>query len=504
VLLARLGIVVGALLLPVLLFEVLLRTAGPVLPGNYETDAWLVRHPVYGHYHPPSFRAWMKRDEFTTLIQTNEAGQRGRSVPIEKPAGTFRILVLGDSFVEAYQVAERERFIARLEDELNDGGPVRYEVIDGGCGGWGTAQEYLYWHEEGHAYTPDLVLMAFFVGNDVGDNSLELQLGGRRELALKPYLVPLRDGSLELVHPNPPPPSAGARVAEALRHRSAAYNFVESGVLQKLGQTDLQASLRTLDALERPRYQGNEVYRTRLNDRWEEGWEITEQLVDMLEDEVSAAGGRFAVVIVPTRAQVNDQAWRGIAGGDGGRRAGLDRMFPNSQLKEIADRVGVPLLDLVPPLRDADKAGGPPLYYESDQHWTAAGHAVAAQAIASFLWSRTFCPRRPTPASAGKSRGRVPTGCGHVRGLVPGGASRRGPLPRSSGCRRSRRRDRRSRRTSWRPDRPSCPPESMPPRGSTYRDDLADGDICQSGLANLHRTFTATLAGPRLTERVGS
>jgi len=400
VLVPRLALVCAALLLPILLFEVVLRALGPVLPGNYDTGAWLVRHPVYGHYHPTDFRGWIKRDEFTQLMQTNSVGQRGRSVPVEKASGTFRILVLGDSFVEAYQVAERERFIARLEDELNASGATRFEVIDGGCGGWGTAQEYLYWQHEGRAYQPDLVLLAFFVGNDVGDNSVELQLNGHRELALKPYFVPGAGGALELLQPDPPAPSAGERLAEALRRRSAAYNFVESGVLQKLGQADLWASWRTLDALERPRYQGNEVYKTRLNDRWESAWDVTEQLVDMLEAGVTSSDSRLGVVIVPTRAQVNDQAWRGIAGGDGGRRAGLDRTFPTTQLKGITDRVGVSLLDLVPALRSAEQTGSPPLYYERDQHWTAAGHAVAARAIADFLWSEELIPP-PTHTAGG-------------------------------------------------------------------------------------------------------
>jgi hypothetical protein len=390
--LARLALIGFALLLPLLFLEVVFRVAGPILPGNYDTGAWLTRHPIYGHYHPASFRGWIKRDEFTQLMQTNEVGQRGRSIPIEKPPGTFRILVLGDSFVEAYQVAERERFLARLEEQLNLNSPIRFEVIDGGCGGWGTAQEYLYWQHEGRAYQPDLVLLAVFVGNDVGDNSLELQLGGRRELALKPYYVPQRDGSLELLMPNPPSPSVPERTAEILRQRSAAYNFLESGVLQKLELGDLWASWRTLDALEKPRYQGNEVYKTRLNDRWESAWDVTDRLINMLSTDVTSTGGHLGVVIVPTRAQVNDQAWRGIAGGDGGRRAGLDRAFPNTQLRAIADRAGAPLLDLVPSLRAADRAGSPPLYYESDQHWTAAGHAVAAQAIAQFVRSEGLVP----------------------------------------------------------------------------------------------------------------
>src|SRR5581483_5110177 len=167
------------------------------------------------------------------------------------------------------------------------------------------------------------------------------------------------------------------RAAEVMRGHSTAYNLFESGMMQKLELGDLWTSWRTLDALERPRYQGNEVYRTRLNDRWEAAWKITDQLIGMLSADVGSAGSRFGVVIVPTRAQVNDQAWRGIAGSDGGRRAGLDRMFPNAHLRSIADRAGAPLLDLVPPLREAIAAGVAPLYYEQDQHWTAAGHAVA-------------------------------------------------------------------------------------------------------------------------------
>ena len=386
----RIGLILTAFLLPLLALEALFRVDGPFLPGNYDTGIRLVRHPVYGHYHPPDHQLWIQRDEFTTHIQTNAAGQRGRSIPVEKPPGTFRILVLGDSFVEAEQVHEHERFIRQLEAILNaqvggPGGPTRYEVVDGGCGGWGTAQELLYLREQGLAYQPDLVLLAFFVGNDVGDNSIELALDGKREFAIKPYYVPRPDGTLELLHPNPPAPGVLGHVANVLRLHSTAYNFLESGVLRKLGRDDLLSAWRTLDALERPRYQGNLVYRTRLTDDWRSGWAITDALLGMVRDEAVQHGSRFGLVLVPTRGQVSDEAWRGIAGRDGGRQAGLDRTFPNSQLQKIAARLSTPFLDLVPPLRAALGEGQGPLYYDNDQHWTAAGHAVAAQAIGRFL-----------------------------------------------------------------------------------------------------------------------
>ena len=105
----------------------------------------------------------------------------------------------------------------------------------------------------------------------------------------------------------------------------------------------------------------------------------------MVRDEAVQHGARFGLVMVPTRGQASTQAWRGIAGGPEDQRRGLDRSFPNSQLQKIAARLDAPFLDLVPPLRAADSQDQGFLYYERDQHWTAAGHAVAAQAVATFL-----------------------------------------------------------------------------------------------------------------------
>jgi hypothetical protein len=388
-------LVVASLLLPLLVIEVVLRVWGPVLPGNYNTGAHLVRHPRYGHYHPPNYSGWIKRDEYVVQIRTNPAGQRGPSVPLERSPGVYRILVLGDSFVEAAQVAERGRFLARLDEILNPSdGPHRFELIDGSSGGWGTAQEYLYLQDEGPRYRPDLVLLAFFVGNDVANNSLDLELDGRREFALKPYYRRGQDGRLELLEPRPPPPTALEQAGFFLRDRSAVYNMVESGVLQKLSLDDLWASWRDLDALVDPRYRGTELYRARMDGRWREAWAITDTLIGMVKDEALAQGSRFALVVVPTRVQVSRQAWRGLAGRDEGRAQGLDPTQPNTLLAGVAMRTSTPLLDLLPIFRTHAAVGGEPLYFERDQHWTAAGHALAAQAIADFLRLERLVPEQ--------------------------------------------------------------------------------------------------------------
>jgi hypothetical protein len=57
---------------------------------------------------------------------------------------------------------------------------------------------------------------------------------------------------------------------------------------------------------------------------------------------------------------------------------------PTDQLGAILNRIGVPYINLLPPFEVAFKQN-PRLYYEFDKHWTAAGHAVAAQAISQAL-----------------------------------------------------------------------------------------------------------------------
>jgi hypothetical protein len=387
--LLRLTLVVLALLLPLALLEAAFRLAGPFIPGNYDTGAYLTRHPRYGHYHPANYSGWIKRDEYVVHVQTNAERQRGPAIPFERTPGTFRILVLGDSFVEAVQVAEHERFVDQLRESLNaSGGPIRYEVIDGGCGGWGAVQQLLYLQHEGPRYQPDLVLLAFFVGNDVHNNSLELELEGNANAALKPYFERQPGGELRLLEPSPPAPTFWEGVGFALRERSALYNVVESGVMQKLSLDDLWASVRDLDGQVELSIRETEVYGTRLDARWRAAWAMTDTLLGRIATEATGQGARFGMMIVPTRAQVVPDAWRDMTGSNEGRDRAFDPMQPNTMLAGIAGRTSTPLLDLTPAFREeARRRDSAPLYFARDQHWTAAGHDLAARELAAWLTS---------------------------------------------------------------------------------------------------------------------
>jgi hypothetical protein len=113
---------------------------------------------------------------------------------------------------------------------------------------------------------------------------------------------------------------------------------------------------------------------------------LTDTLLGRIGTEASSQSAKFGLVIVPTRAQVVPDAWREMTGSAEGRDRAFDPMQPNTMLTGITGRTGTPLLDLTPGFREeARRRGSAPLYFARDQHWTAAGHQLAARQLADWL-----------------------------------------------------------------------------------------------------------------------
>ena len=108
--------------------------------------------------------------EFNLVARYNSKGLNDYEYDYEKPENTIRILVFGDSFVEAVQVERKENFCKVLEGSLNSLGlNKKYEVINMGVSAYSPILEYTYLKEEGLKYKPDMVILCFFV-NDVHDD----------------------------------------------------------------------------------------------------------------------------------------------------------------------------------------------------------------------------------------------------------------------------------------------------------------------------------------------
>lgn len=148
-LLTRLSLIVVGILLAGIVLEVGLRFAGFQTSSTHSKE-YTRYHPVFGWEKIPHGGGWFHRPEYRTYVRFNSKGLRDREYPYEKGAGTFRILILGDSFVEGYSVDADDLVSEVLEMELKKARlGMQVEVINGGTSGYSTDQEFLFYREEG-------------------------------------------------------------------------------------------------------------------------------------------------------------------------------------------------------------------------------------------------------------------------------------------------------------------------------------------------------------------
>jgi hypothetical protein len=407
-------LILFGVLLAIGVLEIFVRVTGKTPPSGEPAFFWQ-DDERFGWFHTPGARGYYFNPpgEYNAWAEVNSAGFIDREYAQEKPGGVYRILVLGDSFTEGLRVPMDAAFHSILEEELNAAGK-QVEVINAGVAGWGTDQALLFYQEVGRAYQPDMVLLAFFPGNDIMNNAIALEsknFGAVR----KPYFL-LEDDHLTL-HNQPvgsessfaEPGEAGsaphlipehpplAFLRPVLNH-SAFYRYfiprlrvIAPGLALKLAQWGLiEPGSETRNA-----EQGDDyipiaygIYKVPLAPSWQEGWRITQALLAQFKSDVEADGGTLRVVVIPDQIQVEPAAWSHILQSYPAMQTyDWDLDQPNRRLAEILDAQQTPYLDLLPRFRAWD---GPPLFFPIDGHWTERGHRLAGESL--FQWLKEDIP----------------------------------------------------------------------------------------------------------------
>ncbi|HXO19587.1 MAG TPA: SGNH/GDSL hydrolase family protein [Thermoanaerobaculia bacterium] len=376
------------------LAEAALRLAGISYPNFYRPD------PERGWSLQPGAEGWWRK-EGSAPVRINSDGLRDREHALAKPPGTVRIAVLGDSCAEALQVPVEATFWHLLEARLAAcptcrtlaGRPV--EVLNFGVSGYGTAQELLTLRGQVWKYRPDIVLLAFYTGNDVRNNERALE-----QDPLRPYFVLAAS----------PGSSAGPRLTldDSFR-RSSGYELRRSGPARLLygvfnRSRLLQLAKRAKSALDdrvgawkarrvttQPIEElglDNAVYSPPATPEWRAAWEVTEAMLREMSAEVRAKGARFGIVTLSDGIQVHPDPARRRAFE---RQLGLTTLFyPDERIREVGKAAGIPVLNLAPALAEyAARTGrflhGFPNTAPGEGHWNAEGHRQASRLMAPWL-----------------------------------------------------------------------------------------------------------------------
>lgn len=149
----------------------------------------------YGEYTTRRLRPntvfWHTSIDGSWKFETNNQGYRDESdFTYRKDPETLRIVVLGDSHTEGFEVHQDRTYAAVLENYLKKR-DIRTEVYNMGVSGFGSDEELILLENEVVKYKPDIVILGFFA-NDYEDNLKTGLFGfkGNRLIAKKMEHIP--------------------------------------------------------------------------------------------------------------------------------------------------------------------------------------------------------------------------------------------------------------------------------------------------------------------------
>jgi lysophospholipase L1-like esterase len=321
---------------------------------------------------------------YDNIIEYNGKGYRGPEVPYEKPDDVYRILIMGDSFVEAIQVPYEQTFQAQLQERLSehDTADRRYEVVAMGRTGWGTVHETVYYQVEGYKYNADLVILMFYI-NDVADNFPRFFYPNVNntnfDFVFGQDSIQILDTNEEPLPPNRPRLLYNA-LPEFLKQSKLARLFIRMAdppiPVQTPGGVMTRVHPQFYIYVSDPPVEG-----------YDDGWDKTADALDILANSVEENGGQLAVVpiflgqdmvtSVSNWFPAMTEGWQWDAG------------LPDQMLAQIFEGSDVMLWPTRPYFEAyADEVGGEVynlLYLPEDGHFNALGHEATYEAVYGWL-----------------------------------------------------------------------------------------------------------------------
>lgn len=355
--LAAVGAVLAvSCLVALLLAEFLIRIAAPQQLIQIRPDLWQPMDSI-GWARRPNIAVQINTGERTVDVITDREGYRvGQVGRREAPT---KILLLGDSFIEALQV-EHEQTVAHLvETAVSErlGKPVA--VRNAGVAGWNPNHYRLRAKQLLSRDTFALVIVALYVANDAVTYRWDT-IPPRAPTARRSFRLPRSASWKELVQ------AMLAPVNDGLETRSHLY------ILAKNQLSTLRMRLgMTADYLP-PEYLRTEAS----SPRWR-------NVADLSRDLARDAWARrvpVLFVLIPERIQVYPEDFQRYLLGFGVDSSTVDVDQPSRLLLRELTADSLRVVDALPAMRAA-ATSRPRLYGTVDQHLSAEGHRALSEVM---------------------------------------------------------------------------------------------------------------------------
>ena len=364
--------------------EFFVRIVRPISTVEYRIDSDL------GELLVPNQRTRWVNEDVDVSIFTNSAGFHDVEHALKKPNNVYRIVVLGDSFVEGLQVPIEDCFTQVLEQYLVDGiGSKRVEVINMGISGTGPAQYYHLLKMKGLTYKPDLVLMAVLPDNDFRDSYPDLS-----GAVTKPFYLLNSDETLRYV---PPQASGFGLTLKSFLRKSALMVLFRQSIaslsienwLARLGLLAPASGLKPTPALKKTTSSMIPldwyVYLADPPAPWPKAYEVTLRMIRESKYLAARHGAEFVVMLIGTVANVEDRWGEALRNYPGAEELQWDFDRPFRTIKELGKQSGFEVINPVELFKKDFQTHGISHSWPHDGHWNPRGHRLAAEIATSYL-----------------------------------------------------------------------------------------------------------------------
>lgn len=348
---------------------------------NPQIRSFLQPDPVIGTKHIPNLTLKENNSCIQAVSRFNNEGMRDIDHTIEKPEGTYRIAVIGDSYVEAMQVNLEDTFFSQLASNLQNKGK-NVEVLSFGVGGFGTAQEYLLLRDYALKYSPDLVIVSFFSANDIRNNSYALEKNSDMPYAhlnengtvefddfkisedyLRKYNSPLRTLVFDNLHT--------ARFLYRLSSKSMLYR----NLLAKLSlHTEAKGTEDSTDS--------DAIYFGNWPEEWEKSWDLTQALILEMKKESEKHGADFMIFSLSNPEQISTELFEKVK--EIHPKIELNKYEPEKRLADFLDEKSIKHFSVLLYMeRLADS--GITVHVPCHGHWSKEANHLAGKALAKYI-----------------------------------------------------------------------------------------------------------------------
>jgi len=380
----------ASILLSLFLVEIYMRIAKIEYPifQTYDYDR--------GFSLIPNSSGWWTR-EGEAFVEINSQGLRDIEREFNKDSKTIRIAVLGDSFTEARPIPLEKTFWKLMENQLNSCKPKTYkniEVINFGVTEYSTTQQLITLQNNVWKYQPDIVLLAFYSGNDVSDNS--------KLLSRKDYRPFYTYKNNSIVIDNSFRQSKDYKLLKSIKGQIVISLSTHSRVIQllkeiyvKLRKSNFKKD-KTNNTEKTIFEEYGEAYIQLYNpstEEWIEAWNLTEEIILMMNDEVKNNNSEFIVLTLSNSRQVHpDRNYR-----DNFKSAlKIDDLFyPDKRIKLLGDKNDFQVFNLAETMQKHAEKNNiflhgfqnsiPEWKGKGEGHWNLEGHFIASQIVSKNI-----------------------------------------------------------------------------------------------------------------------